>query len=274
MSRFIYPADGPITQGFGANPAFYAQYGQQGHNGLDIGVPVGTPIHAATAGTVQFEGWGQHNSWMGVPAGICVILNHGDIRTGYAHMNGTVVNAGQAVSQGQLLGYSGSSGAATGPHCHFEFIGTNFNNGYAGRLNPNQFDLGKGDDMIDQVTLTQLFNVMLGRDPDPGAVDHYVGHYTTSFVVNDLLTSAERQQNVTRQATALSSVQAQLSDTQARLVTETATINDLTAQLAEATKAGTQKTGVDEATINLIKDTNTKTNWIQNLLSSVFNRSK
>ncbi|MBS1696419.1 MAG: M23 family metallopeptidase [Actinobacteria bacterium] len=126
------PVDGapPITRGFGS-----------GHNGIDYKVGQGTPVYAADAGSVTFEGFGQNNSWMTGMAGICVLLRHGDKYTGYAHLSRTVVNNGQQVSKGQLLGYSGSTGASTGPHLHFEVLplNPNFNNGYAGRIDPAPF---------------------------------------------------------------------------------------------------------------------------------------
>lgn len=165
------------TQGFGENAAYYAKYGQKGHNGLDLGVPVGTPVYASRAGTINFEGWGQNNSWMGKVAGIAVIIDHGDVYTGYAHLSKTVVNKGQSVAQGQLIGYSGATGGVTGPHLHFEFIGKPiaFNNGYAGRLNPSGFAVGQettnpgngGNNVPVKITMDawrQLAHGILGRN--------------------------------------------------------------------------------------------------------------
>lgn len=225
MSRFIWPVPYNLTQGFGSNPDYYAQYGQRGHNGYDLGAAPGTPVHASADGVVRFEGWGQNNSWMGSPAGICAIIDHGDVYTGYAHMQQTVVNAGQAVKQGDVIGYVGSTGAATGPHCHFEFIGKppQFNNGFAGRIDPAQFNVGVdapapapqgGDDMIDQATLAVLYRVMLGREPDSDALNHYVGHYATSFVVNDINASAERAQYAANQAAQVADLTSQLQGAQ------------------------------------------------------------
>jgi murein DD-endopeptidase MepM/ murein hydrolase activator NlpD len=123
------PLDGSpsISRGFG-----------NGHNGIDYAVGSGTPVYAADAGTVTFEGWGQNNSWMTGMAGICVLLRHGDKYTGYAHLSRTVINGGQQVSKGQLIGYSGATGDATGPHLHFEVLplSPDFGNGYAGRIDP------------------------------------------------------------------------------------------------------------------------------------------
>ena len=126
------PLDGapPISRGFG-----------NGHDGIDYAVGTGTPVYAANDGTVKFEGWGQNNSWMRGEAGICVLLQHSDNYTGYAHLSSTVINIGQQVTKGQLIGYSGGTGQATGPHLHFEVLPLNpdFRNGYAGRIDPAPF---------------------------------------------------------------------------------------------------------------------------------------
>lgn len=130
-----------ISQGFGGNAAYYKQFGQKGHNGIDLAAKTGEPVYAADEGTVTFEGWGQNHSWMGAPAGICVLINHVGSYGGYAHLSRTVVNKGQKVKKGQLIGYVGATGAATGPHLHFEMLPLkpNFNNGYAGRIDPNPY---------------------------------------------------------------------------------------------------------------------------------------
>lgn len=141
--KFQFPIDGTIkiNQGFGENPVFYAQYGQKGHNGLDLNAPLKTPVKAAADGKIFFEGYGKNSSMMGDIAGICCIIDHGDVYTGYAHLSSTIINNGDVVKKGQIIGYSGSTGVSTGPHLHFEFIGkpTDWNNGYAGRVNPNSF---------------------------------------------------------------------------------------------------------------------------------------
>lgn len=132
-----------VTGEFGAGGSTYTQYNRGGHNGIDLAAAVGTPVFAADSGVVQFEGWGQNNSWMGVPAGICVLLRHPWGYTGYAHMSRTIVDNGQSVQRGQLLGYSGNTGGSTGPHLHFETLPPNpdFRNGFAGRVNPRNYGL-------------------------------------------------------------------------------------------------------------------------------------
>lgn len=106
-------------------------YGSGGHRGLDIAGDYGTPIVAADAGTVieanDYDSWG--DSW-----GYYVLIYHnGTYTTRYAHLSSLAVSQGQTVSQGQIIGYEGSTGNSTGPHLHFEI----YENGT--RVNPEPF---------------------------------------------------------------------------------------------------------------------------------------
>jgi murein DD-endopeptidase MepM/ murein hydrolase activator NlpD len=118
-SGFIWPAHGPITQGFGLTDfAEGGAYGGSGHPGVDIGQSYGLPIVASKDGVVSFAG--------GDPCcgyGYYVDINHGNgLSTRYGHMRAwPSVSIGQRVTQGQIIGYSGSTGYSTGPHVHFEF---------------------------------------------------------------------------------------------------------------------------------------------------------
>ena len=84
------------------------------HQGIDIGVPYGTPIHAAAAGTVIYCGW------MEGYGNLVVIDHHNTLATAYAHQSSIAVQCGQDVSQGDVIGYVGCTGHCTGPHLHFE----------------------------------------------------------------------------------------------------------------------------------------------------------
>lgn len=86
------------------------------HTGVDFGAPTGTPIRAAGEGVVHFKGW--QNGY-----GNIVILRHWNgYSTAYAHMSRFAkIKKGDKVSQGQLIGYVGATGWATGPHLHYEF---------------------------------------------------------------------------------------------------------------------------------------------------------
>ncbi len=103
----IWPVQGPITSPFGPRWGGF-------HPGIDIGIPEGTPIHAAAAGTVIYCGW---ESGYG---NLVVIDHHNGIATAYAHQSRIEVSCNQNVDQGQEIGLSGCTGFCTGPHLHFE----------------------------------------------------------------------------------------------------------------------------------------------------------
>ncbi|HZT17597.1 MAG TPA: peptidoglycan DD-metalloendopeptidase family protein [Gaiellaceae bacterium] len=103
----IWPVSGPITSPFGW------RWGRM-HQGIDIGVPYGTPIHAAAAGTVIYCGWEEGY-------GNLVVIDHGgNLATAYGHQSAIAVTCGQVVQQGDVIGYVGCTGHCTGPHLHFE----------------------------------------------------------------------------------------------------------------------------------------------------------
>ncbi len=85
------------------------------HKGLDFTAPQGTPIYATGNGTIKLagftgDGYGNH-----------VIINHGyGYETLYGHMVKVKVKAGQKVKRGEVIGWVGSTGKSTGPHCHYE----------------------------------------------------------------------------------------------------------------------------------------------------------
>ena len=92
-----------------------------GWNAIDIGAPRGTPIHAAAAGTIIVAR--DNGAWNG-GYGNYVVITHGNgTQTLYAHMTHTAVSPGESVSRGQIIGYVGMTGWATGPHLHFEVRG-------------------------------------------------------------------------------------------------------------------------------------------------------
>lgn len=102
-------------------------YGNNGHRGLDIGIPYGTPIYASESGQVISAEY--HWSW-----GNNVLIWHNDTySTRYAHCSSLAVSAGEYVQKGQVIGYAGSTGNSTGNHLHFEV----YQNG--DRVNPSNF---------------------------------------------------------------------------------------------------------------------------------------
>lgn len=116
-SGFIKPIQGRITSPFGwrTHPIFNSR---SFHSGIDIGGPNLGAIRASNSGKVIYSGW--YGGY-----GKVVILEHGivngkPITTLYAHMNSIAVSNGTKVTKGQVLGYEGTTGYSTGPHCHFE----------------------------------------------------------------------------------------------------------------------------------------------------------
>lgn len=101
------------TSGFGWRLHPLLGYSRM-HQGTDYGAAYGTPIRAVSDGIVTLAGWhGGH--------GQMVKLSHANgIGSGYAHMSRIAVSPGTRVSQGQVIGYVGSTGLSTGPHLHFE----------------------------------------------------------------------------------------------------------------------------------------------------------
>ncbi|HNN12998.1 MAG TPA: M23 family metallopeptidase [Anaerolineales bacterium] len=85
-----------------------------GHNGLDFGVVVGTPVETTMDGKVIYAGWNDQGY------GNLVIVENGEYRTYYAHLSSIPVSVGEAVTAGSTIGLSGNTGNSTGPHLHYE----------------------------------------------------------------------------------------------------------------------------------------------------------
>ena len=104
------------------------------HRGLDFAAPAGTPIFAAGDGIIEKAGWnGSYGRYI-------KIRHIGAYKTAYAHLSGIHkrVKTGQRVSQGNIIGYVGSSGRSTGPHLHYEVILNNH------QINPMNIKLPSG----------------------------------------------------------------------------------------------------------------------------------
>lgn len=123
-ATWVTPVAGyTLTSPFGMRTHPILGY-QRMHNGIDMACAQGTPIYATRAGTVTTA------SYQAGGAGYYVSINHLDgFSSVYMHMTNYVVSAGQSVSQGQLIGYVGSTGLSTGPHLHFgiSYAGTYVN---------------------------------------------------------------------------------------------------------------------------------------------------
>jgi murein DD-endopeptidase MepM/ murein hydrolase activator NlpD len=109
----IWPVEGRVGSSFGEREDPFNGEGKF-HSGVDIEAPYGTPVRATADGEATGES-------MGAGYGKQVVLNHGhDLLTVYGHLSAIAVLPGQHVTRGQVIGYVGQSGHATGPHLHYE----------------------------------------------------------------------------------------------------------------------------------------------------------
>ena len=96
------------------------------HRAIDLRAAVGTPVYAAEDGTVDWvQAWDGRSTRGDQSYGNLVRIRHADynggkLQTLYAHLKESKVKYGQAVKEGELIGYSGNTGNSTGPHLHFE----------------------------------------------------------------------------------------------------------------------------------------------------------
>lgn len=139
------------TQGFGTNPQIYARFGLKGHNGLDYGLPCGTAVVAPISGRVSlgFDAGGYGNY---------VLITGGGLEAVLAHLSSVAVNQGVNVSEGQLIGRSGTTGFSSGCHLHWGVrpIPSNLNNGFRGYEDPTKYLTNQEG----QVTPDQLKQVL------------------------------------------------------------------------------------------------------------------
>lgn len=127
-----WPVEGPISQSFGCSNFDTQISGAQAgcsaarpyyHDGLDIAVPMGTPIRSSITGTVLFagsDGAGPicNDGYRGYGLGI-VIDDGAGWQVLYAHLSEIYVRKGETVSPSQIIGLSGNTGCSSGPHLHF-----------------------------------------------------------------------------------------------------------------------------------------------------------
>ncbi|MGW4929868.1 M23 family metallopeptidase [Agromyces sp. NPDC004153] len=135
-SGWARPAAGRITSGYGSRSSICTGGGCSNsfHYAVDLGTGCSAPIYAANSGVVRFAGWsGTYGNYVQIDHG-------GGVWTGYAHIRpgGTFVGTGQWVEAGQNIASSGTTGASTGCHLHFEvFVG-------GSRINPIPFMADRG----------------------------------------------------------------------------------------------------------------------------------
>lgn len=116
MADLPLPVQGVVTSGVGWRVDPFGSGKVAFHRGIDIAVPVGTPVRATRKGWVIFAG-----ERRGYGATVIVEHDNGD-RTLYGHNASVKVKAGEQVEAGAILSYSGNTGRSTGPHVHYELL--------------------------------------------------------------------------------------------------------------------------------------------------------
>jgi hypothetical protein len=113
---FVMPVPGPISSPYGIGRSYNGGPVSGFHHGTDFPVDEGTPVIASASGRVAFAGE--------LPVrGLSVIIDHGlGVFSGYHHLSRLAVTEGETIAVADLVGYSGASGLATGPHLHWEVI--------------------------------------------------------------------------------------------------------------------------------------------------------
>jgi murein DD-endopeptidase MepM/ murein hydrolase activator NlpD len=111
----IWPAHGWLTGTFGGRSDPFT--GESGyHQGLDISLEKGSPVYATADGTVEAAAYNGDY-------GNLIVLRHGfGLTTRYGHLSGFNVTAGQTIKRGDVIGFVGATGRATGPHLHYEIL--------------------------------------------------------------------------------------------------------------------------------------------------------
>ncbi len=109
--------DAPITQRFGEHPENYKPFGFPGHEGIDWGVPTGTPVYAVADGVIGYVNQNPNAS----PYGVYLSVQHqgGNYETLYAHLSQVTVTPGEQVTAGKVIALSGNTGNSTDSHLHF-----------------------------------------------------------------------------------------------------------------------------------------------------------
>lgn len=129
-SAFTSQGPKPTPSGRPIEGGVLTQGSRTGHNALDFGIPVGTPVQATMDGRITYAGWNDQGY------GNLVIVENGEYSTYYAHLSSIPVSVGDTVTAGTTIGLSGNTGNSTGPHLHYEIRKNKV------RLDPTALTLG------------------------------------------------------------------------------------------------------------------------------------
>lgn len=179
-----------VTQGFNdaCCRASYAKFGMSGHNGIDYGLPCGTPVVAPISGTISYfnDPGGYGNAVFIRGEGVEVVLGH----------LSSVSRKSGNVSEGEQIGNSGTTGNSTGCHLHFgvrNYPSYDRNNGFYGYSNPQDY-LNKGGNVPTLATrevVNAIYATVLGRNASDDDAKSWVG-VPVDRVILEIANSKER----------------------------------------------------------------------------------
>lgn len=127
-----------ITSGFTYSRFHPVLQASTPHRAIDYAASTGTPIFAVADGVITQAGWnGGYGNY--------IDISHGSVYdTQYAHLSRIIVSYGQTISQGETIGYVGSTGFSTGPHLHYQV------QVHGELVNPLEVDFPEGDPILDE----------------------------------------------------------------------------------------------------------------------------
>jgi murein DD-endopeptidase MepM/ murein hydrolase activator NlpD len=160
----------PLTQRFDdecCRRTYQQTFGMNGHNGLDLGTPMRTPIYASHSGNI-YSGWDEGGY------GIFIFITGGGWESVVGHLD-SLVRGGGYVNEGELIAYSGNTGFSLGPHCHFGVRPLPYNrtNGFFGYVDPLPL-LAKPVDRPTPQEVISHFRTFVGKDPNQKEIDDCV----------------------------------------------------------------------------------------------------
>lgn len=168
-----------VTQAFGAHDVDYSQYGLIGHHGCDCRALTPKPVYAPEDATVFRSANGVNDQYTDRFASGEVIVLMGSHEHWLMHLSRRLVTVGMKVKEGQLIGHTGETGAAQGPHLHWGVrpLRPNLANGYRGFIDPERLmkeiamyagvDAKTWAERADKAT--QIATIRLGRLKSVGA---------------------------------------------------------------------------------------------------------
>ncbi len=168
-----YPLDSiSLEQRFGENQVDYSQFGLIGHHGLDFTAVIGTPVYAPEDGVIERSANGVNDKYTGRFAAGETITMVGSYEHWFMHLSRRLVQPGQRVSKGQLIGHTGNTGFSTGPHLHWGVrpLSPNINNGFRGFIDPVTVMQPNNQGVVmNQEAGTELYRTALFREPESAA---------------------------------------------------------------------------------------------------------